>query len=110
MARSKARGASAVAFTTALLALLIEGGRSVQELSEECGVNRTTMERYLRGLRRKKLVVWSTYKRDTAGKLTLNCPQLAIAAGMMFDAPKPLTREGQRARIRAANRKKGQTT
>ena len=101
MARSKARGASAVAFTTTLIALLIEGGRSVQELADECGVNRTTMERYLRGLRRRGLTFWSSYKQDARGYYSINCPQLAVAAGTMFDSPKPLTPAGRRARVRA---------
>lgn len=103
--KTRSRGAASVAFVAELITLLIEGGRSVAELAEECGVNRVTMERYLRGLRRRKLTFWTTYKKDTRGAYTINCPQLAVAAGVMFDAPKPLTTEGRKARIRATLKK-----
>ena len=99
------RGATSVAFVATLIELLIEGGRSVQELAEECGIDRNTMGRYLRTLRRRKLTFWTSYKQDSRGYYTINCPQLAIAAGVMFDAPKPLTPAGRRARIRAIKRK-----
>ena len=95
-----------MAFMATLITLLIEGGRSVDELSEECGIDRNTMGRYLRTLRRRKLTFWTSYKKDTRGYYTINCPQLAIAAGVMFDAPKPLTPAGRRARIRADKRRK----